>query len=298
MFEELVENFIQMKKLENLSIKTIQAYSCDLKKLVSFCLDKKCDLPDGISEYMGFIALTDQYKTNTKKRKIITMKLFVKYLNEKKGYCDLKIPNVSIRREKRLPKTLTYVEIKDLLSIVSRKPSTQVKKRDQIRDAAIFEVMINLGLRISEVSNMNIHDYDPIEGRVIIHGKNRKERVLFLTSKTARKNIEDYLIVREKYCPKPLEQALFLNKYGSRLSIYGIENIFFKYRGLSAINQKSTPHYLRHSFATELLNNGANLRDIQELLGHSSISTTEIYTEVSINRKREVLTKFGVMRGK
>lgn len=296
MNEELVEGFIQTKRLENLSLKTVQAYMCDLNKLLDFCQDQECDIFEGIFEYIGFIALTDQYKTNTKKRKIITLKLFANYLSQNKEI-DLRLPNVSIRREKRLPKTLTYIEIKALFNVVSKRPITQIKQRDQVRDAAIFEVLINLGLRISEVSGMNIQDYDPNEGKLIVHGKNRKERILFLTNHVAKRNVARYLKMRKGYQPKKSEQAFFLNKYGERLTIYGIGNIFSKYRGLAKINQKSTPHYLRHSFATELLNNGANLRDIQELLGHSSISTTEIYTEVSTNRKKEVLTKFGIKRG-
>ena len=85
---------------------------------------------------------------------------------------------------------------------------------------------------------------------------------------------------------------MFLNRYGNRLSIYGIENLFRKYRDLSSINPSSTPHYLRHSFATQLLNNGASIRDVQELLGHASIVTTQIYTEVSIDRRRQVLEKY------
>lgn len=154
-----------------------------------FCLEVNCDLHDGF-DYMQFIALNDQYQTNTKKRKIITMKLFTKYLVQEMNYDNLKIPNVCIRKEKRLPKTLTYLEIKELLTVVSKRPLTPPKKRDQIRDAVIIEVMINLGLRISEVSRMNLHDYDPIEDRLIIHDKNRKERILFLTSKVAQKHIK------------------------------------------------------------------------------------------------------------
>ena len=90
----------------------------------------------------------------------------------------------------------------------------------------------------------------------------------------------------------PATTALFINRYGNRLSIYSIENIFYKYRDLSKINPSATPHYLRHSFATQLLNNGAGIRDVQELLGHSSIVTTQIYTEVSTARKKEVLMKY------
>ena len=90
----------------------------------------------------------------------------------------------------------------------------------------------------------------------------------------------------------PRAKALFINRYGDRLSIYSIENIFYKYRDLSNINPNATPHYLRHSFATQLLNNGAGIRDVQELLGHSSIVTTQIYTEISTARKKEVLMKY------
>lgn len=90
----------------------------------------------------------------------------------------------------------------------------------------------------------------------------------------------------------PEDSAMFVNKSGGRLSIFSIENIYYKYRELSKINPHSTPHYLRHSLATQLLNNGANIRDVQELMGYNSIVTTQIYTEVSLNRQKEVLMKY------
>lgn len=295
--EDLVQIFLQKKSLENLSVKSIQAYNFDLIKLRSFCLERKMSLAEGVIEYMKFLVTTEMYKVNTKRRKLITMKMFTEFLMDNQHIEEMKIPNTSVRKERNLPKTLTLSEVEKLLEAVSVSRESKKKKRDQIRDAAIIEVMINLGLRISEVSNMNLRDYDMTDGKVVIHGKNRKERVLFLINGEARTIVNDYLAVRDQYSPK-VEDAFFLNKYGERLSIFGIENIFFKYRNIAQINQHSTPHYLRHSFATELLNNGANLRDIQELLGHSSISTTEIYTEVSSIRKKEVLLKYGMRRGR
>lgn len=295
--EDLVQIFLQKKSLENLSVKSIQAYNFDLIKLRSFCLERKMSLAEGVIEYMKFLVTTEMYKVNTKRRKLITMKMFTEFLMDNQHIEEMKIPNTSVRKERNLPKTLTLSEVEKLLEAVSVSRESKKKKRDQIRDAAIIEVMINLGLRISEVSNMNLRDYDMTDGKVVIHGKNRKERVLFLINGEARTIVNDYLAVRDQYNPK-VEDAFFLNKYGERLSIFGIENIFFKYRNIAQINQHSTPHYLRHSFATELLNNGANLRDIQELLGHSSISTTEIYTEVSSIRKKEVLLKYGMRRGR
>ncbi|MFC6652485.1 tyrosine-type recombinase/integrase [Paenibacillus rhizoplanae] len=102
--------------------------------------------------------------------------------------------------------------------------------------------------------------------------------------------MNSWLSLREELNPK--SDALFINKYGDRLSIYSIEDIYAKYRDLANISKKSTPHYLRHSFATHLLNNGADLRSVQEILGHTNVSTTQIYTEVSVERKKEVLNKF------
>lgn len=296
MIEKLVADFVYKKKLENLSPKTIQAYEYDLEKFLTFYQQQECELMIAINKYVEFLVVTDEYRKNTKKRKLITMKMLVEYLNSRGDYGVLKLPNVNIRRERRLPKTLTYIEINSLLTVVAKQPSSKTKRRDQIRNRAVLEVLVSLGLRISEISNMNLEDYELDEGKLVIHGKNSKERILFLTDKRVRKIISIYLKIRDQYKPTESENAFFLNKYGDRISIYGIENIFYKYRKLSQINQQATPHYLRHSFATELLNNGANLRDIQELLGHSSISTTEIYTEVSTNRKREVLAKYGVRR--
>ncbi len=294
--DSLVEDFIVKKRWENLSTKTLNAYNFDLRKMLIFCKRKELELGAGVFEYMHFLSATDCYKASTKRRKLITLKMFIEYLIETGNLPYTKIPRVIIRKEKRLPKTLSFIEIDNLLEAASKRTGSTKKQRDQIRDAAILEIMVNLGLRISEISNMNIKDYDTEEGMVIVHGKNRKERLLFLTNKKARTIVNEYLAIRDNYLPDPADQAFFLNKYGTRLSIFGIENIYTKYRNLSNINQSSTAHYLRHSFATSLLNNGANLRDIQELLGHSSISTTEIYTEVSSNRKKEVLIKYGVRR--
>ena len=123
---------------------------------------------------------------------------------------------------------------------------------------------------------------------MLIHGKGRKERLLYLSSSDTINNIKKWLDIKSNH----LSNYLFLNRYGNPLTIHSFEDIFYKYRDLSKINHYSIPHYLRHTFATNLLTNGADIRSAQDILGHSSISTTEIYTEVSINRKQEILLKY------
>lgn len=137
---------------------------------------------------------------------------------------------------------------------------------------------------------MNVDDYNREEETLLIHGKGRKERMLFLSSPAVAKKLMGWLKFRD--CFRPSCNALFVNKYGDRLSIYSVENIFEKYKRKSMINPMATPHYLRHSFATQLLNNGATIRDVQELLGHNSIVSTQIYTEVSYARKKEVMMRY------
>ncbi|WP_196497872.1 tyrosine-type recombinase/integrase [Lactococcus lactis] len=292
----LINSFIESKKLENLASSTLKAYHGDLLKFAYFCEKHTFLLDSGIIAYFSYLEQSKDYSQNTKKRKVVTLKMFHQFLVAQKKLENSLIPNVKIKAEKRLPKTLTLKEIKRLLISTRVIPLGEKKKRDQLRNNAIINLLISLGLRICEITRLNLKDYHPKDGQIIIFGKNQKERILFLTDSEDRKIMKSYLEIRNQYAPKENEQAFFLNKYGNRFSIYGIENIFYKYRDASGINDSSTPHYLRHSFATELLNNGANLRDIQELLGHSSITTTEIYVEVSSTRKKKVLAKYGVKK--
>lgn len=287
-----INKFIEHKKLQNLSNKTITAYSLDLNQLNEYHTNSNTTINQCLCAYVQVLVQSDKYKSSSKKRKLITIKMFWQFL-KKYDVIELnELPQVHIRKEKKLPKTLSILELEKLVATVdTHVPSTSKKRRDHFRDTAILEIMINLGLRISEVSNIDIADYN--DGHLVIHGKNNKERLLFLTSLLSKKIIQDYLIIRTEYNPQISEKSLFLNKYGQRLSIFGISDIYKKFKIMANINSLSTPHYLRHSFATQLLNNGANLRDIQELLGHSNISTTEIYTSVSSTRKETVLSRYG-----
>ena len=142
---------------------------------------------------------------------------------------------------------------------------------------------IILDLKIEKVNNND-------EKIILIHGKGRKQRLVYISSEKTWNNLINYITIRNVRCYNT--NYLFVNKFNEKLSINSIDNIYRKYKKLANINNKSTPHYLRHTFATNLLSNGADIRSVQELLGHSSISITEIYTEVSKSRKVEVLSKY------
>lgn len=152
-------------------------------------------------------------------------------------------------------------------------------------------MLVCTGIRIGELANMNVNDIKE-DWTFRVKGKGSKERILYISSDETRNAIVEYRKIRNLFFPK--SNALFLNKYGERLTIWSIENVFYKYKKLSQISEYSTAHCLRHSFATELLNNGADLRVVQELLGHESITTTQIYTEISTANKIKALTQFNM----
>lgn len=154
----------------------------------------------------------------------------------------------------------------------------------------IIECLFCLGLRVGEAAALDVNDYNSGDSSILVRGKGNKERMLFISSKIVCQKLNAWLMLRREL--QPLDSALFVTKNGKRMSIYSIENVFYKYQKIAQINSNATPHSLRHSFATQLLNNGAGIRDVQELLGHSSIVTTQIYTEVSLTRKKEVLLKY------
>lgn len=188
---------------------------------------------------------------------------------------------------------MTIDEVSKLLNFAakqSKSAKTPFAVFESTRNLCLIDLMICTGIRIGEAAAITISDIVLNEHTILIHGKGRKQRLLFVSSQDAWNNLKNWLKLRKEL--KISCDFLFVNRNCRPLSIYGIENVFNKYKSLSGINSKATPHYLRHTFATNLLVNGADLRSVQELLGHASIATTEIYTEVTMKRKKQVLSKY------
>ena len=256
--------FLQLLSVErNLSNRTLNAYHSDLHCFMRWCRNSQVETLDQntILSYFHYLQTTLRQKASSIQRKYISIRQFFHYINQE-GLSTERFFRFSTRKfqlPKNLPRTLTTAEIRQLISV-------------------------------AEISALNLAHYDSEDRTLLIHGKGRKERLLYISSPEVLQKLNNWLDIRNEL--HPVTDAIFLNRYGGRLSIYGIENLFQKYRDLSSINPNSTPHYLRHSFATQLLNNGASIRDVQELLGHASIVTTQIYTEVSIDRRRQVLERY------
>lgn len=213
-------------------------------------------------------------------RKISTLKSFFKFI-QREGKIESN-PAVSLiypRLDKPLPKFLTEKETKTILSLPEGQSLTS------LRDRAILEFLYSTGARVSEMVSLKREELDLISGAVKVKGKGRKERLLVL-GEPAVISLKEYLDKR-----KDENRALFVNKRGGTLTDRGVRVIICKYIKKAAIPLKVSPHTFRHSFATHLLNRGADLRCVQELLGHSSIATTQVYTHLTIDSLKKVYQK-------
>lgn len=293
-----LDNYLLFLKSEkNLSINSLKAYQCDILALISWMNTNEITTFASLNLGTYIKSLQDNYqlKDSSIKRKYISIKSFYKYLEAHTTLCITPQNNykISYRTSRTLPKTLSIPEVEKLLkSQVDDLNSLSSNHRKTIcqRNIAIIELLFCLGLRIGELVKIDLDDLDVDEQTLLIRGKGRKERFLYISSDEVLFAIRSWLLIRDNL--NPTCNALFINKYGDRLSIYSIENIYYKYRDKSNIDKRSTPHFLRHTFATQLLNNGADIRAVQEILGHSSITTTQIYTEVTTERKKQILLKF------
>lgn len=291
-----IDNFIRKtQSTKNLSRKTILAYKSDISDYLHFLNDSVSETDiDDIYSYINHLSQRE-LKDTTIKRKIISLKLFYSYLYNENIISENPFFGIkfSFRQEKRLPKTLSVKEVSHLLSTLyncKNIAQTDFSVFETTRDLCLIDLLISTGIRIGEAANITLSDIIMQERTILIHGKGRKQRLLYLSSQETWNNLKEWLRLRKKFSPS--SDYLFLNRILEPITIYSIENIFKKYKKLSGINPNATPHYLRHTFATNLLANGADLRSVQEILGHASISTTEIYTEVTIKRKKQVLTKY------
>ncbi len=291
---DITNEFIeQMRSTKNLSVKTTTAYLSDLKDFNKFILDTEIN-EDTVVKYISYLMNIRKLADSTINRKLIVLKIFFAYLNQK-GYTDKNYySNVfKFKKAKQLPKTLTKTEVCSLLENVSKRfeqANTETAKWKNARNLALLDILICTGIRIEEASNIALSDIIIPEHTILIHGKGRKQRLIYISCQETWNNITQWIKLRSKTATHT--DKLFVNRYGNQISIHGIEYIFKNIKKSAKINENATPHCLRHTFATNLLANGADLRSVQELLGHSSVSTTEIYTEVSIKRKRQVLNKY------
>lgn len=284
----------QLKITKNLQEQTLKAYSSDITNFLNYINKETIEQID-ILNYINYLFDEKKLKDRSIKRKIISLKIYFNFLEDNSiiktnPFTKLKF---KFKQEKKLPKTLQKSEVKKLLETVYNELNSSItpyKKFETIRNISLLEILISTGIRIQEASSITLNDISLQEKTIIIHGKGRKERQLFILNKYVLSSLKNWLTIRKTSSPKC--NNIFINKYGNPLSIHSIENIFRKYKTLSNINIKATPHYLRHTFATNLLTNGADLRSVQEILGHSSISTTQIYLEISSNRKKQVLQKY------
>ncbi len=280
-------NYLQATK--NLSDKTLKAYTSDLKQFYYF--EKNVFKPD-ICGFIAFLNTELKLKDTSIRRKIITLKNFYDFLyNENlitfSPFAKLKF---RFKQERRLPKTLPIKDVTKILDClnIDYNSLSPFAQNTYTRDAALLDLLISTGIRIGEAAAITLDDIISSEHTILIHGKGRKQRLIYISSPVTWERLK--ILIKERN--KTESKYLFVNRYGKPISIHGIEDIYKKYAKKAQINTKSTPHYLRHTFATNLLANGADLRSVQEILGHASVATTQIYTEVTTNRKKQVLKRF------
>ena len=233
---------------------------------------------DLLNEYIGVLRTRKGYRDTTTARKVASLKSFFGFLSENGIIAEDPTESVGSPHVGRtLPKYLSEEEVTRLLDQASKQGSNE----DQ-RDATILELLYATGLRVGELVSLNVRDIDLLESNVRCWGKGAKERIVFLYPK-ALSELKRYLSrVRPALLGKHKgETALFVNHRGERLTRQWVWNILKASGEKAGISQRITPHTLRHSFATHLLQNGASLRHVQELLGHSSISTTQVYTHLT-----------------
>jgi integrase/recombinase XerC len=298
--ESLVEKFDNyLFAIKNASLHTRRNYHNDLTQFQTFLRENEITIwnqgevalkkinPLIIRRFLAFL-LQKNSKT-TVARKIAALNSFFRFLI-KEGFATVNpVQAISAPKpEKVIP---SFLSVDEIFSLIEQPDHEKDLSR---RDRAILELMYSCGLRVSEVVSINLGNLDLSQGNVRVKGKGNKERMLPIGTK-AVEAIQDYLIVRSKLEAKRKDQeespALFLNHRGARLTTRSIGRMISGYARFLTLFRTIHPHAIRHTFATHLLDAGADLRAIQELLGHSSLSTTQKYTHVSIDRLMEVYDK-------
>lgn len=291
---DLLLDFTMYLEEKGASKNTLEAYTRDLAQLFRYLeiepsLKNISDIRySSLRSYLGYLH-KEGLKRASIGRKVAAIRLFFTWATNR-GYLSenpaklLKTP----KKEKKLPSFLTEVEIKSFLQL----PDDGVLG---LRDKAILEFLYGSGLRVSELVGLNLEDIDASIGIIRVRGKGNKERIVPLGSYALEaygkylESSRSHIMAKAHKCTET--KAVFLNRFGCRISTRGVQLVVDKYVKKMAYRKNVSPHSFRHSFATHLLDNGADLRTVQELLGHESIAATQVYTHLSQERLKRTYQK-------
>lgn len=277
---------------KRLDEKTIKAYQIDLRQFAEFTASDIGDItPDILENYIA--QLHQKYKPKTAKRKIASLKALFHYseykdIIEKNPFNKVQI---KFREPVILPKTIPLYTLEIFLSTIYKQRSTaktDYQQRNALRDIAVAEVLFATGMRISELCSLGINDIDLREQSILIYGKGSKQRRIQIGNDDVLQILNEYK--NEFNAEMHKCKHFFANQNGNALSDQTVRRMINKYTSLAAIELHITPHMFRHTFATSLLEADVDIRYIQEMLGHSSINVTEIYTQVAMSKQRDILT--------
>ena len=276
--KEFIDDFSNYLRIDkNYSSNTVESYMRDLKYFLSYVDKEILNITKrDIDNYI--LHLLPNYNESSINRIIASIKSFYKYLAIYKGFINVSEDVECLQRKKKLPKYLSIEEVDNLLDI-------ELNTSFDHRNKAILELMYSTGLRATELINLELNNIDTVNMIVHVYGKGSKERIVPMSKIAVNyldiyiNNYRDSLFVKGK----PKTDALFLNNHGTKMTRQGLYKIIGKIAKEKNINKEIIPHVLRHSFATHMIECGADIRSVQELLGHENVVTTEIYTHLANN---------------
>ncbi len=295
--QQSIDEFIFHCEYEkNLSLKTLKAYKIDLKQFLSHENIENLSIQEVDKNILKFYIkhlFECSFKEKTIKRKLATLKAFFNYLefDEQIVVNPFRKIRVSIKEPKRLPQTLNMREIKKLLVYIYKAKNTidigKYSYKAIVRDILILELLFATGMRVSEISNLKLLDIDMKSYIIKVIGKGDKERSIHICDSEIKTILKEYLKLFNHSEDK--KEFLFINRLGQHISEQSIRFMVKKYQKKAGLEKHITPHMFRHTFATMLLEEGVDIRYIQHLLGHASIATTQIYTQVNLKHQKKII---------
>lgn len=289
MLQEISEYLVVCQYQRKLNEKTVKMYRIDLLQFQDYLDQRGMELVrESIAQYV--MHMNKKYRPRSVRRKVASLRAFCRYLEEEdkisvnpfvKLRISTKVPMI-------LPRTISLRIIEQLLSASYRQieeGKTPYQRKCALRDTAVMELLFATGVRVSELCRLRRRDVDLPEGKLKIYGKGAKERIIQIGNPSVLKLLNQYCLVYNIEKDSPF----FLNKCGRRLSEQSVRQIIVKHAKQAEISMTITPHMFRHSFASMLLEEDVDIRYIQQLLGHSSITTTQIYTHVAMAKQKSIL---------